>query len=252
MAGLKHCSKVKKNWLNKCYPGARKGLLWLMLQTLKLLKKHTAVSFTILTLLVSCLIGFTEPKTLAQRPVLDTDPVIRQPVEPENPVQRTPNDPAPEEINEINPNRPVFTIKVSESQSLPPDLYGTWQVTGYLISTNAPYTFKRKTTDIWLLDQFKDKIRLANPDTGTQTFVTVNNVIRNRATFTVRTQPTRKYEQLEQVHLKVDGDEFSGSSILRIEYKQKNQLLRVEQALFKIIGTKLSGPTPDVFQLQSK
>lgn len=222
---------------------------------MKSLKKNIAANFTILVLLASCLIFTTDLKTLAQRPVLDTDLGIEQPIEMQKPVQQAPEktpNPIPQEINDIHPNRPVFTIKVSESQHLPPALYGTWQVTGYLLSTNSPYTFKRKTNDIWLLDQYKDKIRLANPNTGTQTFVTVNNVIKNKATFTVTTKPSRKYTQLEQVHIKVNEKGFSGSSILRIETRKRGKLLRIEQALFKISGVKISGPTPDVFQLNTK
>lgn len=172
---------------------------------------------------------------IAQEPILDTE--IIQP----RSEQKTP-DIQPEH----DPLRPVLTAQVSESQYLPPELYGTWQVQGVLISTNSPYRFKAKTYDIWFLQQADDKIRLANPDTRTETYITVNAIKDNRAIFTCKTKPNRKYNQLEQVSIIVSASYFNGTSIIQIESKRKDGFKQVEQALFQITGTKLSGPSTKI------
>lgn len=186
---------------------------------------------------LSILLLIVIPVVLAQEPALDTNPKIYDPPEVEE-------NSKPEYSN---PKKPTFQAHVVEAQYLPPALYGTWQVSGTLLSTNAPYRFKRKTSDIWILQQVEKKIRLANPDTQTETFITVNEVKDNMATFTVNTTPDRKFSQFEKITITVDGDNFSGVSVMEIQFFLKKTLIRVEQAFFNLNATKISGPTPSIF-----
>jgi hypothetical protein len=155
----------------------------------------------------------------------------------------------PSSNKDFKPLRPVLTGRIAEEQFLPDELYGTWQVNGTLVSTNAPNTFKQKTADIWLLQQVENKIRLANPNNYSETYITVNEVDNNRATFTCSTKPNRKYDQMEQVTIEVNGDNFAGYSNMRLKYFKAGKLIRIEQALFKLHGQKLSGSKPPVFEL---
>lgn len=204
-----------------------------ILETLKVLPY--AVSLLFLTVfLITGTVHAQEAEV--QNPVLDTTP-LSQP--------ETFNAP-PVDPNILDLSRPVITGRVAEEKFLPPELYGTWQVNQTLITTNAPYRFRKKTSDIWILQQIGQKIRLYNPDTRAQSIITVNMVHENTATFTCSLTNGNKVEA-EQPTIKVIKDEFFGKNIYQIRYYDGEKVILIEKALFEIYAKKLSGPTPRIF-----
>lgn len=187
-------------------------------------------------IIIAALLLFV-PDTLAEGPSLDTS----VPLEEIYPFDKT----SPQPLDE---SRPVLTGQVTEDQYLPPAFYGAWQVTGTLLSTNTPNRFKQKTYDIWLLQQVGNKIRLANPDTRSDSYITVNDVVDNTATFTCMSSPNKRFLQIERVTLTVNGNQFNGQNVYQIRYFKHNQEIRVEQALFTLTATKISGPTIPAFE----
>jgi hypothetical protein len=177
------------------------------------------------------------PYALAQEPILDHLELDPTPA----PVQKELEKPI-----ELNDTRPILTGRVAEEQYLPPALYGTWLVSQTLISTNTPNIFRRKTSDIWILQQVDDKVSLSNPNTGAQTFVTVNTIKDNTATFSYSTTVKAKIH-VEKPTITVKGDKFTGSNIYRIMSYKKKSLTGLAEGVFQISAHKISGPTLKIF-----
>jgi hypothetical protein len=208
------------------------------------------VNLKILLYAVSILLGIWliyTPTVLAEEPILD-----REKITPEQPVMTQPQQPqqfAPPQINN-NPLSTTLTGRVAEDQYLPEDLYGTWQVVQTLISTNAPDVFKQKAVDIWILQQSGNKIRLANPETRAESYITVNQVNNNTATFT-HSMAEKGIEEVEQPTITVTGDTFTGSNLYQIRKYFKNGMAAVAEGIFTIEAKKIAGPTLKIF-LKSK
>ncbi len=176
------------------------------------------------------------PFVSAQEPVLDTNSQVVSPSDEYIPPKKIKDGP-----------RPVLSAQVTETEYLPQEFYGTWQVRGVLVSTNAETVFNKTTYDIWQLQQSGDKVRLANPNSGGESIITVNEVSRNRARFTCEERIKRGLTRIEIITISVNGNQFKGTSSMSIERKKKG-VIRRQEALFQIKGKKLYGPTPQVFQ----
>ena len=179
---------------------------------------------------------FYIPFAQAQEPVLDTNSQV---------VGSDGKYITPERAN--NGSKKILSAQVTESKYLPQEFYGTWEVRGVLVSTNAEFMFKKTTIDIWQLQQSNDKVRLSNPDTGVESIITVHEVSHNRARFTCETQIKKNLRQQEVITITVNGNQFKGTSSMSIERRHKGIISR-QEALFQIKGVKLYGPTPQVFQ----
>ena len=145
------------------------------------------------------------------------------------------------------PIKRTFTAQVYESQYLPPAFYGTWQVSQFLITSNALNRFKKTTYDIWILNQVGDTIHLTNPDSGGKSKITVNEVKNNTATFTCELKEGRAILK-EQPTITVEGDTFHGQNIFQIQYYKKKKLMYTQEAILRISGRKISGPTLELFK----
>ncbi|MGD9580591.1 MAG: hypothetical protein AB7V50_04405 [Vampirovibrionia bacterium] len=180
------------------------------------------------------------PLALAQEPTLDTNVNAYDKI-PNN------NQNSNQQNNISSPFNKTFTARVHESQYLPPAFYGTWQVSQFLITSNAPYLFKKRTQDIWVLQQIGDTIHLTNPDSGGKSKITVNQVHNNTATFTCEVKDGKRLLR-EQPTITVVGDTFKGQNIFQIKHYQKKKLIFTQEAILRIEGRKISGPTPKLFE----
>lgn len=209
---------------------------------MKYIKKNIQGNLTISLLLVKCAlysILLFCPLVLAQEPTLDTDVNAYNNTNKNTSESQPPN-------TAIAPSKRTFSAHVHESQYLPPAFYGTWQVTQFLITSNALYRFKKRTQDIWILNQTGDTIHLTNPNTGGKSKITVNEVKNNKATFTCEVKDGNAILK-EQPTITVVGDTFHGQNIFQIKYYKKKKLIRTQEAILKIDGRKISGPTPQLF-----
>lgn len=179
---------------------------------------------------------FLSPATFAQEPILDKN---------FNPNSN--NTKSNSQMVIPNSFNPILSGRIAEEQYLPSSFYGTWQVVSSLVSTDSPKVFRDMAVDTWTLDQHGDKIRLANPDTGAQSYITVNQVHNNTATFTCAANIEKGYLKIERVTITVNGKNFNRYNIFQNRYFKKKKLVKVEQALFSLSAKKLSGPTPESF-----
>lgn len=150
-------------------------------------------------------------------------------------------------VNSQNPSIPTLIGSVAESQYLPKELYGTWRVTTQLVSTNSPRAFKQMAVDIWILQQANNMVRLSNPYTRAESYITVNEVNNNTATFSCAKRYKNIY-QVEQPTITVNGNVFKGKNIYQIIHLKGDNVIKTESGLFDISAVKLSGEIIDVFK----
>lgn len=213
---------------------------------MKHIKRTTPGSLKISLLLVRfslLLILIISPLVYAQEPVLDTD---INAYDNNNDQKNTPKKPEENATNKT-PLKRTFTAQVYESQYLPPAFYGTWQVSQFLITSNALNRFRKTTQDIWILQQVGDTIHLTNPETGGKSKITVNEVNNNTATFTCEVKEGKTILK-EQPTITVTGDTFHGQNIFQIKYYKKKKLVHTQEAILRVSGRKISGPTPGLFK----
>lgn len=194
------------------------------------MKKNTQEHLKILPLAVSFLL-LTGPCAFAQSPVLDsleTKPQSTQAKKNTPPLNTT--------------SDKVLRGNVAQSQYLPSEYYGTWQVTQTLLSTNAFSSFKQRAVDIWILEYVGDRVRLSNPDTGAQAYVTVKQIVNNSATFT-RESSIKDHIEIETPTIAVKGNYFSGQNYYQIRYIVNNAIVRIDEAVFRIDAVKIAGPS---------
>jgi len=196
------------------------------------MKKNIQEHLRILPLLVKSLIiicfFLIGSYAHAQAPVLDTTKITPPSSEGTQPLTNTLNK--------------VFKGNISQSQYLPSEFYGTWQVTQTMLATNAPYSFKQRAIDIWILEYVGDKVRLSNPDTGAQAYVTVNQIVNNSATFTRESSRDNRID-IEQPTISVNDKYFHGQNYYQIRHFANNAVVRVDEAIFRIEAVKIAGPT---------
>lgn len=197
---------------------------------------HSKISAFAVKILVLIFLLFTPLIVQAQEVPFNTPITLPNSNKQDNPSQK------------FDPSKPVLSGGVSESQYLPDEMYGTWQIAATLISSSAPSYFKPRNYAIWILQQMGDRIQLANPDTGSYTFITVNEVVNNTATFTCISIPDQNTQITERVTITVNGDKFSGNNVYYIQFFRKNKPPQVFQALFTITAERIKGPKPQIFK----
>lgn len=195
----------------------------------KTTQEHLKILLLTIKLLLISFLLLTGSSVFAQGPVLDTSD-IKPPLKQEN-------NPA---LN--NPSGKVLKGNIAQAQYLPSEYYGTWQVTQTLLSTNAFSSFKQRAVDIWILEYVGDRVRLSNPDTGAQAYVTVKQIVNNSATFT-REGSRNNLIEIETPTIAVNGNYFSGQNYYQIRYIINNKIVRVDEAVFRIEAIKIAGPS---------
>lgn len=148
------------------------------------------------------------------------------------------------------PQQGILKGGISTTKDLPKNFYGTWQVTGTLIDTNNPYSFKEKSSDIWIFEKNKETVTLINPNTGAKASITVNEVVGNKATFTRKQRHLNKIEY-EQPIITINGDNFYGTDLLVIEEYRNGKLINRNIVKYEIRGQKIAGPAiKDIFTIE--
>jgi len=141
----------------------------------------------------------------------------------------------------------VLQAGISETQDLPPGLYGEWKVQGFLIESNNPLIFNQASSDIWIFEKNGKVITLTNPLTNAQASITVNEIKQNSATFT-RKEFINNKKEAEQTTIELDGDKFYGTDLIVIQEFVGKTPSELKIAKYTIEGTRVSGSkTQEIF-----
>lgn len=131
---------------------------------------------------------------------------------------------------------------VSVIQDLPEEFFGTWSIVSRLIDTTHPETFRMKSSDIWTFQRQDNVITLSNPVSGATASITINEVRGQTAVFS-RKQEEKDEIETEIVEITVEGDKFSGTDLIVMEYLRNGIKTNTIRVKYKVTGYKISGPT---------
>ena len=139
-------------------------------------------------------------------------------------------------------NAEVLEAGVSVEE-LPQALFGTWRVNAKLDSTNSYKTFKPQSIDFWDLIRMDDKLILNNPYSGARAEVSVKSAEGNLVVFTKKAPYLNNKVLTDTVHIRIEGDKFSGINTLKLESFSSvdNHLMKTETAQYIIKGEKIAG-----------
>jgi len=128
-------------------------------------------------------------------------------------------------------------------EEVPKALYGIWRVNAKLDDTNSYKTFKPQSIDVWQLSRVNDRLTLNNPSSGANAEISVNAVEGNLIVFSKTTPYVNNKVLTDTVHIRLEGDKFSGINTLKLESFSSvdNHLMKTETAQYIIKGEKIAG-----------
>ena len=128
-------------------------------------------------------------------------------------------------------------------EEVPQALYGMWRVNAKLDSTNSYKTFRPQSVDFWQLSRMNNRITLNNPNSGANAEISVNAVEGNLIVFSKTTPYINNKVLTDTVHIRIEGDKFSGINTLKLESFSlvDNHLMKTETAQYIIKGEKIAG-----------
>ena len=129
---------------------------------------------------------------------------------------------------------------VSLSNQVPKGFFGTWKIKSTMTYSNNKKIFNEVTTDFWNLSKEGDVITLANPVSGAEASVTVEDVKGNQITFTHVTEGNNA-KMIETPTLTLSGENFHGTDKIVIEKYKNGDKVRTDIVIYDIKAEKLSG-----------
>lgn len=128
-------------------------------------------------------------------------------------------------------------------EELPKTLFGSWRVSAKLDNTNSYSTFKPQSIDFWNLSRTDNKLILDNPYSGANSEISINTIEGNLVVFSKKAPYTGNKILTDTVHLRIEGDKFSGINTLKLESFSliDNHLMKTETAQYIIKGEKIAG-----------
>lgn len=143
---------------------------------------------------------------------------------------------------------PVLKARISQSQNLPPAMYGTWSITATVVSTTAPpWLFTPSTSEVWTLVKDHGVVVLKNVSTQASASVHVDQVVGNTATFHHEANiPRRRMKIVETPTVTVSSNSLKGINRQKLIFYRNNQPAETYMLEIAIEGTRLAG-APIVF-----
>lgn len=128
-------------------------------------------------------------------------------------------------------------------EDVPKTLFGIWRVNGKLDTTNSYRTFKPQSIDFWNLSRVGDRLNLENPNSGASADVSIKTIEGNLIIFSKKTPYNNNKVLTDTVHLRIEGDKFSGINTLKLETFSNvdSHLMKTETAQYIIKGEKIAG-----------
>jgi hypothetical protein len=142
----------------------------------------------------------------------------------------------------LSVNATVLQAGVSVNE-VPEELFGSWQISAKLDSTNSPATFKAQGLDFWNLSRMGDVISLVNPISGANSSVSVRTVEGNLIVFSKSANYDSNKVLTDIVTLRINENSFTGINELKLEtYSAVDKhILKTETARYVIKGEKVAG-----------
>lgn len=129
---------------------------------------------------------------------------------------------------------------ISLSDQVPSGFFGSWEITSTIQYSNNPNLFNEKSVDYWNLSKKGDVITLANPMSGAEASVTIDDVNGDKITFTHVTK-NKTAKMTEKPTLTLNGEIFSGTDKIILEKFKYGEKISEDIAIYKITARKLSG-----------
>ncbi len=148
--------------------------------------------------------------------------------------------PKPTSSNSKRP-KPI-SASISKSQFLPPEMYGTWELTSKLIDTNARREIGHVTHNIWVLQRMGEQVILSNPNTGASTSIQVDNVRGTTATFHHISIPQKNLILFEMPTITVDKDRLKGITYNKSQKtNSKGAIVKSYYYQYQLEGRRIGG-----------
>ena len=129
---------------------------------------------------------------------------------------------------------------VSILDSLPAELYGSWQVSSVLTYTSDKSLFPMPGIDFWNIYRSGNVLTLENPLTSARASVEVSSVENNTVTFNRRAK-NKNEETVESPTITIVGENFWGTDKMIIKKYENGTLVKTNMVEFTIIGKKIGG-----------
>ena len=135
-----------------------------------------------------------------------------------------------------------MTLKtgISLSDQVPKGLFGHWEVTSTIKSSNNPSIFNETSKDFWNLSKIGDVITLSNPISGAEASVTLKEVDGNTITFT-HVIEGKSAKMIETPTLRLEGEFFSGTDKIVLERYKYGKKISQDEVIYNITAKKISG-----------
>jgi len=136
------------------------------------------------------------------------------------------------------------------SDQIPKGFFGTWKITSKLKESSNKTMFNNITTDIWNLSKYGDVIILANPISGAEATLTINDVQNNQITFT-HISKNKIGKMTETPNLTLNGENFYGTDKIIIEKFKNGEKLSEDYVIYDIKAQKITGNSAEtIFSLR--
>ena len=139
---------------------------------------------------------------------------------------------------------PITTAKILEGnvsliENVPQDFYGTWIVTGTMLSASITDVYKPYSVDVWTLSRYGNIIVLANPISGASASISVEEINGNTIKFN-RVSTSDNQTSIEVPEITLNGNFFEGIDNMVIEHFLDNHKSRKDILKYKIEGKKVA------------
>jgi len=137
----------------------------------------------------------------------------------------------------------VLKATISQSQNLPPAMYGTWSIQATVTATTAPpWLFTPSTSEVWTLVKDNGVVVLKNVSTQASASIHVDKVQGNTATFHHEARiPSRRMRIIETPTVTVSSNSLTGVNRQTLFFYRDDKLAETYTLDIQIQGTRLSG-----------
>lgn len=137
----------------------------------------------------------------------------------------------------------VLKATISQSQNLPPAMYGTWSIQARVTATTAPpWLFTPSTSEVWTLVKDNGVVVLKNVSTQASASIHVDKVQGNTATFHHEARiPSRRMKIIETPTVTVSSNSLTGVNRQTLLFYRDDKLAETYTLDIQIQGTRLSG-----------
>ncbi len=176
-----------------------------------------------------------------EKPAYIASPKLKSQANDDIPVYY-PGQKSPQPVSTKAKHPKPMSASISKSQFLPPEMYGTWELTSKLIDTNARREIGHITHNIWVLQRMGEQVILSNPNTGASTSIQVDNVRGTTATFHHISIPKKNLILFEMPTITVEKDRLKGITYNKSQKtNSKGAIVKSYYYQYQLVGRRIGG-----------